>query len=164
MISTVRGHFKTFGLEVKTGTDDFSSVKKIDFWADVNSITTNKEQRDTHLKSADFFNAEENPKLHFSGTKYEPKEGEGKLYGDLSIAGTTKPIVLQVEEGGIITDNEGNKRAGFSISGKISRKEYGLKYNATLEAGGVVVGDEIKILVDVELIKQKINEAVTDQT
>lgn len=152
MISTVTGQFHQFNLNVETENSDFNSVKKIQFSADIDSIDTNNEQRNAHLKSADFFNATEHPKVEFSGTEYEAKTG--KLKGELSIAGITKPVVLDVEFGGQAKDPWGGERAGFTVTGKISRKEFGLTYNAVTEAGGVVVGDEIKIIAEVQLVKQ----------
>ena len=160
MITTVTGYFKQYTLELETEGDDFSSARKIEFSADINSIETNNEQRNAHLRSADFFNVEQNPKLHFSGTKYEVKGDEGILYGNLTIAGITKPLTLNVEFGGLVKDPWGGERAGFTIKGKLSRKEFGMRYNAALEAGGVVVGDEVKINADIELVKQVVEEQV----
>ena len=160
MITTVTGYFKQYTLELETEGDDFSSAKKIEFSADINSIETNNEQRNAHLRSADFFNVEQNPKLHFSGTKYEVKGDEGILHGNLTIAGITKPLTLNVEFGGLVKDPWGGERAGFTIKGKLSRKEFGMRYNAALEAGGVVVGDEVKINADIELVKQVVEEQI----
>ena len=154
MITTVTGYFKQFDLNVKTETDDFTTAKKIEFTADIDSIDTNNAQRDAHLKSADFFNAEEHGQLRFVGTRYEAKGDEAKLHGELSIRGITKPITLDVEFGGIVVDPYGQTKAGFTVSGKISRKEFGLTWNAVTEAGNVVVGDEIKIHAEVQLVKQ----------
>lgn len=160
MITTVTGYFKKFDLEVETENDDFATAKKIVFTADIDSIETHNAQRDAHLKSADFFNAEKNPQLRFEGKKYEVKDGETTLQGDLTIRETTKPITLEVEYGGIVTDPYGQTKAGFTIDGKLSRKEFGLQWNAATEAGQVVVGDEIKIHADVQLIRQ---QAVTQE-
>lgn len=154
MITTVTGYFKQFDLEVETETDDFHTAKKIEFSADIDSIDTNNDQRDTHLKSADFFHAEEHPKLNFSGTDYKANGDEAKLHGDLSIRSTTKPISLNVEFGGIVVDPYGQTKAGFTITGKISRKDFGLLWNDVTEAGSIVVSDEIKINAEVQLIKQ----------
>ena len=154
MITTVTGYFKQFDLEVETENEDFSTAKKISFTADVNSIDTNNTQRDTHLKSADFFNAEVYNQLSFTGTKFEANGDEAKLYGDLTIRGITKPVTLNVELGGIVVDPYGQTKAGFTVSGKISRKEFGLTWNAVTEAGSVVVSDEIKIHAEVQVVKQ----------
>jgi polyisoprenoid-binding protein YceI len=124
------------------------------FTADINSIDTNNEQRDNHLKSADFFNAEEYAQLRFVGTKYEAKGDEAKLHGELTIKGITKPLTVNVEFGGTVVDPYGQEKAGFTVNGKISRKEFGLTWNAVTEAGSVVVSDEIKIHAEVQLVKQ----------
>lgn len=154
MITTVTGYFKSFNLEVETATEDFTTAKKIEFTADINSIDTNNEQRDTHLKSADFFNAEEHGQLRFVGTKYEAHGEEAKLLGELTIKGVTRPVVLNVEFGGIVVDPYGQTKSGFTVNGKISRKDFGLTWNAVTEAGSVVVSDEIKIHAEVQLVKQ----------
>jgi len=154
MITTVTGYFKKFDLEVVSESEDFNSASKIEFTADINSIDTNNEQRDTHLKSADFFDAANHGQIRFTGKKYEVKGNEGKLQGDLTIRGTTRPITLNIEYGGIVVDPYGQTKAGFTVSGKVSRKEFGLVWNAVTEAGQVVVSDEIKIHAEVQLIKQ----------
>ncbi|MEO8821463.1 MAG: YceI family protein [Ginsengibacter sp.] len=156
MISTVTGHFKKFNLEGETETNDFKTANKIDFTADVDLIDTNNEQRDAHLKSADFFNIEKNPQIHFEGKKYEINGDEGTISGDLTIAGITKAITLNVEFGGIVVDPYGQTKAGFTVAGKINRKDFGITYNSTLEAGGVLLGDEIKINAEIQLIKQQV--------
>jgi polyisoprenoid-binding protein YceI len=154
MITTVTGYFKTFDLEVETETEDFTTAKRIEFTADIDSIDTNNAQRDTHLKSADFFDAENSKQLRFAGRKYEANGDEARLHGDLTIRGVTKPIALNVEFGGIVVDPYGQLKAGFTVTGKLSRKEFGLTWGAVTEAGHVVVGDEIKIHAEVQLIKQ----------
>ena len=155
MITTVTGYFKNFDLKVVTENEDFTTAKRIVFTADINSIDTNNTQRDTHLKSADFFNAEVHNQLHFEGTKYEADGDEAKLHGNLTIRGITKPITLNVEYGGNVVDPYGQSKAGFTINGKISRKEFGLTWNAVTEAGSVVVSDEIKIHAEIQLVKQE---------
>ncbi|WP_374163965.1 YceI family protein [Arcticibacter sp. MXS-1] len=154
MITTVTGYFKEFDLEVETEGDDFAKAGKIEFTANVDSISTNNEQRDTHLKSADFFHAEEHATVHFVGTSLEQDGDEGKLHGDLTIKGVTKPIALEVEFGGIVVDPYGQTKAGFTVKGKISRKEFGLTWSAVTEAGQVVVSDDIRILCEIQLVKQ----------
>ena len=153
MITTVTGYFKQFDLNVETASDDFTTASKIEFTADINSIDTNNHQRDTHLKSADFFDAETYHQLHFTGTKYEADGDEAKLHGQLTIKGVTKPLTVNVEFGGIVVDPYGQTKAGFTVSGKISRKEFGLTWNAVTEAGQVVVSDEIKIHAELQLVK-----------
>lgn len=154
MITTVTGYFRTFDLEVETETEDFNTARKIEFTADIDSIDTNSAQRDTHLKSADFFDAENHKQLKFSGKKYEANEDEAILDGDLTIRGVTKPITLKIDFGGMVVDPWGQSKAGFTITGKISRKEFGLTWSAVTEAGHVVVSDEIKIHAEVQLVKQ----------
>jgi polyisoprenoid-binding protein YceI len=149
MINTVRGHFKTFSGEVETPGEDFASAK-VKFSADTSSIDTANEQRDQHLKSADFFDAEKNPQLTFVSTKFD---GEN-LEGNFTMAGVTKPVKLKAEFGGVAKDPWGNTKAGFTISGKINRKDFGLNWNAALEAGGVLVGEEVTLNAEVQLIKQ----------
>src|SRR3954447_23380551 len=119
MITTVTGSFKQYDLIVETDTDDFTTAKKIEFTADIDTINTNNEQRDTHLKSADFFNAEEHAQLRFVGTKYEAKGDEAKLHGELTIRGITKPLTVNVEFGGTVVDGYGQTKAGFTVNGKI---------------------------------------------
>lgn len=155
MITTVTGYFKTFDLEVVTEKEDtFTTSSKLEFTADINSIDTNNQQRDTHLKSADFFDAENHPQIKFIGKEYKADGDEGTLSGDLSIRGTTKPVTVKVEFGGIVVDPYGQTKAGFTVSGKISRKEFGLTWNAVTEAGQVVVSDEIKLNAEIQLVKQ----------
>ena len=154
MITTVTGYFKKFDLTVETETEDFNTSKKIEFTADINSIDTNNPQRDEHLKSADFFDVSTNPQIKFSGKKYEAKGDDIKLHGDLTIKGITKPVTVNVEFGGIVTDPYGQKKAGFTVTGKISRKEFGLTWSAVTEAGQVVVSDEIRLHSEIQLIRQ----------
>ncbi|TXK50525.1 YceI family protein [Pontibacter qinzhouensis] len=155
MITTVTGYFEKFNAEAETEDDQFTAPQNIVFTADVNSISTNNEQRDTHLKSADFFEAEKFNEIKFVGNKYEATGGSDfKLHGDLTIKGTTKPVTVQVEFGGIVVDPYGQTKAGFTVSGKISRKEFGLTWNAVTEAGSVVVSDEIKLQAEIQLVKQ----------
>ena len=160
MISTVSGQFKKFTLEGETETDEFNTAQKIEFTADIDSIDTNNEQRDAHLKSADFFNIEKYPQLIFSGSKFEGQGEDGKLSGDLTIAGITKPVVLNVDFGGIVVDPFGQTKAGFTVAGKINRKDFGITYGSTLETGGVLLGDEIKINAEIQLIKKVAKELV----
>jgi len=154
MITTVTGYFKKFDLEAETESDDFNSAKNIVFTADIDSIDTNNAQRDTHLKSVDFFDSAKHSQLKFTGKKYTTSGSEAKLDGDLTIRGVTKPVTVNVEFGGIVVDPYGQTKAGFTVSGKISRKEFGLTWSAVTEAGHVVVGDEIKVHAEIQLIKQ----------
>jgi polyisoprenoid-binding protein YceI len=154
MISTVTGSFRKFTGEFTTEGDDILTASGIVFTADIDSIDTNNDQRDGHLKSADFFHAEEHPQVKFVGEKYESEGYEAKLNGGLTIKGVTKPITLNIEFGGIVKDPYGQTKAGFTVTGKLSRKEFGLTWSAVTEAGSVVVGDEIKINAEVQFIKQ----------
>ena len=156
MVTNVTGYFRKFDLEVETANDDFNSANKIGFTADLDSIETNNEQRDTHLKSDDFFNAGKFKQLKFVGNKYSSNGKEGTLTGDLTIRDVTKPIKLSVEYGGTVVDPYGQTKAGFTITGKISRKEYGLLWSAVTEAGQVVVSDDIRILCEIQLVKQNL--------
>jgi polyisoprenoid-binding protein YceI len=154
MITTVTGYFRTFNLEVETETEDFTTARRIEFTADIDSVDTNNQQRDTHLKSPDFFNAEEHGQLKFIGKKYEADGDSGKLHGDLTIRGVTKPITINVDFAGLVVDPYGQTKAGFTINGKVSRKEFGLTWNAVTEAGQVVVSDDIRLQCEVQLVKQ----------
>lgn len=153
VISTVTGTFKTFDGSFATENDDFTNAH-INFSLDVNSIDTNQEQRDAHLKSGDFFDAEKYPKITFKSTAFTKDGDDYVLQGDLSIKDVTKPVKLSVEYGGTATDFYGNEKAGFEITGKISRKEFGLTWDAVTEAGAIVVGDEIKMNINVQFAKQ----------
>lgn len=154
MITNVTGSFTQFDATMESDAADFSDAK-ISFEADVNSVTTNNEQRDTHLKSDDFFAAEKFPKLSFVSTSISKKSDDKyKLTGDLTIRDVTKTIDLDVEYGGTMTDPWGQVKAGFDVNGKINRKEFGLGWGAVTEAGGVVVSDEVKLYMAVQMIKQ----------
>ncbi|HAK11904.1 MAG TPA: hypothetical protein DCO78_07940 [Chitinophagaceae bacterium] len=154
MITNVTGNFTQFDATMEASADDFSDAK-ISFEADVNSINTNNEQRDGHLKSDDFFNAELFPKLTFVSSGLQKKsDSEYALTGDLTIRNITKTVTLDVEFGGTMTDPWGQQKAGFEISGKINRKDFDLKWTATTEAGGIVVSDEVKLQLAVQMIKQ----------
>jgi polyisoprenoid-binding protein YceI len=153
VITTVTGSFTEFkgGAEA---ADDFENAS-IHFEADVNSINTNSEQRDAHLKGADFFEADKFPTLSFTSTKFT-NTGDDKfeLVGDLTIKGVTKSVKLDVEYGGTAKDPWGNTKAGFEIKGKINRKDFGLTWNAALETGGVMVSEDVKLEANLQLVKQ----------
>lgn len=155
MITTVTGTFQEFGAEIEVEGDDLSKAS-VHFWANVASVTTGNEQRDAHLKSPDFFDTEKHPKLEFiaTGAKDVDHDGSWTLLGDLTINGITKPIELDVEWGGVVRDPWGNTKAGVNINGKIDRKQWNLNWNTALEAGGVLVSDEVRISCDVQLAKQ----------
>ncbi len=153
VISEVTGNFKKFDGTVTTNGNDFSTAK-IDFIAETNSIFTDNEKRDNHLKSDDFFNAEKFPQLKFVG-KSMKKAGKNKfkLTGDLTIRDVTKSIILDVVYNGSTTA-WGSTHAGFKLTGKVNRFDYNLKWNSLIETGGAVVGKDVTITCDVELIKE----------
>lgn len=153
MISNVSGSFKQFSSTLATEDEDINSAK-VTFTIDVDSISTNNDQRDGHLKSEDFFDAANHPQITFASTKVEKVDGDNyKVHGDLTVRGTTKQIAVDVEFGGIVKDPWGYIRAGFTATGKINRKEYGLHWSAVTEAGGLVVSDDVKFELHVEYVK-----------
>ena len=154
MISTVTGTFSSFAADVSTEGEDFNTAKAI-FTVDVSSINTKNEQRDGHIKSADFFDVANHPQIKFVLNKIENVDNDGSfnIHGDLTLHGVTKNIKLEVEFGGVIKDPWGSTRAGLTVSGKINRKEFGLTWHMTTDAGGVVLGDDVKIHVSLEFVK-----------
>jgi polyisoprenoid-binding protein YceI len=154
MITNVTGSFTKFDATLESEAADFSDAK-ISFEADTNSISTNNEQRDGHLKSDDFFAVEKFPKLSFTSKSFtKTTDNQYVLTGDLTIRDVTKTVELGVEYGGTVTDPYGQVKAGFEIGGKINRKDFGLTWGAVTEAGGVVVSDEVKLHLGVQMIKQ----------
>lgn len=154
MISTATGVFKKFDATLEINEEDFSQAK-VTFEADIDSVDTKNEQRDAHLKSDDFFNAEQFPKMTFKSTGIKKSgDNEYTITGDLTIRDITKPVELKVEYNGSTTDPWGQERMGFEVSGKIDRKEYGLKWSAVTEAGGLVVADDVKLAMNIEMVKQ----------
>lgn len=152
MISNVKGEFKTF--QATIDGEDFTN-STISANIDASSISTNNDDRDAHLKSPDFFEVEKYPEITFVSTSIKKvDDDEFKLVGDLTIKGITKEIILDTEFGGYMKDPYGNEKAGFSINGKLNRKDFGLNWNSALEAGGVMVGNEIKINAEVQFVKQ----------
>ncbi|QXV64490.1 YceI family protein [Mucilaginibacter sp. 21P] len=153
VISTVTGSFKTFEGSLETENDDFTDAK-VEFSLNVDSIDTNQTQRDEHLKGADFFDAASHPKISFKSTSFTKDGDDYQLKGDLTIKGVTKPVTLDVEHGGVATDFYGNNKAGFDVTGKINRKEFGLTWDGITEAGSVVVGEDIKLIASIQFAKQ----------
>lgn len=155
MITNVTGSFNIFNVTAQTEDEDFTKAK-LTFSAEVDSISTNNEQRDAHLKGADFFEAEKYPQIKFEATKTENVDNDGSydLYGNLTIRDVIQNIKLSVEFGGVVKDPYGNTKAGFTVNGKINRKDFGLTWSAVTEAGGVVVSDEVKIACEIQLIEQ----------
>lgn len=153
VISTVTGSFKTFEGQVTTEGEGFDGAV-VHFSADTNSIDTNQAQRDEHLKSADFFEAEKYPKISFTGKLVKTGGDDYSVKGDLTVKDITKPFEFKAEFGGNMTDLYGNNKSGFEITGKINRKEFGLTWGAVTEAGGVVVGDDVKLIANIQVVKQ----------
>lgn len=160
MITNVKGIFTEYNGSIYTTGDDFNTVE-IDFWIDPASLETNTEQRNAHLKSADFFDIEHHKEITFTSNTIEKVDNDGsyELWGELTIKGITKKIKLDVEFGGVLKDPWGGERAGFTINGKINRKDWGLNWNTVLEAGGVLVGDTVNIACEVELVKKEVIES-----
>ncbi|MEO8085975.1 MAG: YceI family protein [Bacteroidota bacterium] len=156
MITNVHGVFREFDASIYTTAEDFMTVE-IDFWLNPASIETGDARRDEHIKGADFFDIEKYKQITFIGNTYEKtgKEGTFKLFGDLTMKGISKQIKLDVEFGGVMTDPWGNQKAGFTINGKLNRKDWGLEWNTALESGSVMVGEEISINCEIQLIKQE---------
>lgn len=154
MITNVTGQFNDFSIEASTEEEDFTKAQ-IKFSANVNSINTKNEQRDAHLKSGDFFDAEKFPQITFIPTKVENVDSDGSydLLGDLTIRDVTRHVKVAVEFGGVNKDPWGNTKAGFTINAKINRSDFGLSWNAVLETGGVMVSDEIRITAEIQLTK-----------
>lgn len=158
LVSTVRGHFDKFDANIETNKDDFSDAK-IEFEADVKSISTQNEERDAHLKSADFFDTENHPKMIFKSTSVKKvSDYELQVKGNLTLRGVTKEITLDVIYNGTVDGLGGSEVSGFEVHGKLNRFDYGLKWNGLTEAGGVVVSNEVKIEIFAEF--NKVNEAV----
>lgn len=152
MITNVNGSFSDFDVKLESNKDDFSDAK-ISFTTEVKSINTQNNQRDEHLRSADFFDVEKFPKMTFNSTSFFKKGDDFELIGELTIKETTKTVKLEVEFGGMFVDPWGKTKAGFSLNGKFKRSEFGLNWNAALESGGVLVSDEIKIQAEVQFTK-----------
>lgn len=153
MISTVKGRFAEVSGAVQIDDED-PTRSVIDVTIAASSIDTRQPDRDTHLRSADFFDAEQHPHLTFRSTRIDRDGDEFRVHGDLAIRGVTRPVTLRVTEEGRGRDPWGGERVGFSATTKINRRDFGLTWNQVLETGGIAVGDEVKISIDVELVKQ----------
>ncbi len=154
MITNVKGEFRSFTGELSSEGTNFIA-DSINVTINASSIFTNSDDRDAHLKSADFFDVENYKELSFAGTSLKKIDDENfQLTGDLTIKGVSKSVTLDIEFGGINKDPWGNEKAGFSINGKINRKDWGLTWNAALETGGVLVSDEVKLSAEVQFVKQ----------
>lgn len=154
MITNVKGEFRKFQAEINSEDEDFSGAS-VKATIDAASVFTNEENRDGHLKGADFFDVEKYKELTFKGTSFKKVSGDQyELKGLLGIKGIQKEVIFDVEFGGINKDPWGNQKAGFSLQGKINRKDWGLNWNAALETGGVLVSDEVRISAEVQFVKQ----------
>jgi polyisoprenoid-binding protein YceI len=155
VISTVTGSFKKFSGEAITENDSFENAQ-VSFSLDVHSIDTNQEQRDEHLRNNDFFDVPNFPNITFVSTGMT-KTGDDtyQLAGNLTVKDVTKPITLDVEYGGTATDFYGNEKAGFEVTGKINRKEFGLTFSAVTETGSIVLGDDVKLFANVQFVKER---------
>lgn len=154
-VSEVEGRFKIFNGSIEAPTADFQNAN-INFSVDVNSINTDQDDRDKHLKSDDFFNAEKYPQMKFVSTSFKKVKGnEYTLEGNLTIRDVTKKVKFAVTYGGIMKDPYGNIKSGFKASGKIKRSDYNLKWNKLTEAGGMIVGDEVSMVLNLEFAQAK---------
>ena len=151
MISKVRGTFGTFSGTVTIADDPLQS--KVEATAEVGSITTGDEGRDTHLKSADFFDVEKNPTMSLVSTGIEPNGSDYTLHANLTIKGVTKPVDFDLEFDGVSKDPWGGTRAGFAAETEVNRKEWGLEWNVALETGGVMLGEKVKIQLEIQAVK-----------
>jgi polyisoprenoid-binding protein YceI len=163
MISKVTGQFEKFDASVETEGDDLSTAK-VTFSADVNSISTNNDQRDAHLRNSDFFDAENHPQLTFVSSKLEKVDDENyKMHGVLTMRGASKDIALDVEFGGLITDPWGNARTGFTVNGKINRQDFGVSFGGMVtETGGILLSNDVAIHAQAEFVKVAEPVAVTE--
>ena len=149
MISTVTGHFEDFEATAKTNGDNFNNAV-IEFSAKTASINTKNKDRDAHLKSDDFFSSEKFPEMRFVSKSFDGEH----LIGDLTIRDVTKEITLNADFNGVAVDPYGQTKAGFEITGELNRKDFNLTWSAITEAGSIVVSDKVKLVVDVQFIKQ----------
>jgi len=154
MITNVSGYFTRFNGSIQTNSDDFHDAT-ITFEAAADSIDTQNKQRDEHLRNGEFFDASNHPQISFVSKKVRKVGDEAyKLLGDLTIKGETHPIELDVVHGGVTVDPYGQTKAGFALKGRLHRTDYGLRWNATTEAGGIVLSDEVKLNMEIQLVKQ----------
>lgn len=156
MISNVKGVFREFEASIYTTGKDFMTAE-IDFWLNPASVDTGDAKRDEHIKAPDFFDVLNHKQITFIGNTFEKLDDKGNylLYGELTIKGIAKQIKLNVEFGGVMKDPWGNEKAGFAIIGKMNRKDWGLTWNNVMETGGMMVGDEVIINCDLQLMKQE---------
>lgn len=155
MITNVKGTFKGLEASVITEGNNFIT-SNIDFQLDASTVDTGVADRDAHLRSADFFDTDKHKNISFKGKSAGKADADGnyELTGDLTIKGVTNEVKLEVEFAGLMTDPWGNQKAGYAINGKINRKDWGLNWNAALEAGGLLVSDDVRISCEIQLVKQ----------
>ena len=156
MITNVKGVFKEFDASIYTTNEDFTTAE-VDFWLNPGSVDTGDASRDAHLKGADFFNVENHKQIHFTSdfaVDTVDNDGSYEVWGDLTIKGIKKQVKLSIEFGGVMKDPWGNHKAGMTVNAKINRTDWGLNWNAALEAGSVLVSEEIRISCDIQLVRQ----------
>lgn len=153
MFTNVSGQFDTYDATITTEDFDFTT-SKIEFSANIDSINTGNSDRDNHLKSADFFDAEKNPKLTFVSSSLVKKGDDHELKGELTINGITKTVKLETEVSGLLKDPWGNTKVGLNATGKINRTDFGLTWNSALETGGVLVSEEVKLNIELQFLQQ----------
>ena len=158
-VAKVRGNFETFEGSITIAEDPLQSSVQAEI--DLSSINTRDANRDEHLRSGDFFNVETHPKMTFASTSVTPDGSDYQVVGDLTVAGTTKPVTLDLEFNGIGPDPWGGTRAGFSATTEISRKDYGIDFQIPMDGGGIVIGDKIKINLEVEAVLQTADALAT---
>jgi len=160
MISHIKGSFKTFDASIYTSGNDFSTAE-VDLWIDVASISTGDEIRDKHLLGVDFFDVEHHKQISFTSSTIGNADGDGnhELWGELTMRGITQDLKLNVLEGGIIKDPWGNERAGFTVTAVIKRSDWGIVFNSTLDSGGLMIGDDVNITCDLELVCKRPKDA-----
>ena len=155
VISEVEGSFKMYEGTVEAARPDFTDAS-IEFTVDINSINTDNEGRDKHLKSDDFFNTEKYPKAHFKSSSFKKLDDRNyTLEGNLTMRGVTKPVIFAVTYGGTMKDPYGNTRSGFKATTVINRFDFGLKWNALTEAGGAMVGKDVTLTLNLELVQKQ---------
>jgi len=154
MVSNVTGSFKQFTATVETQDEDITTAK-VHFTAEIDSISTNNEQRDGHLKTGDFFDAANHPQISFNGEGLQRTgDDEYKMHGVLTMRGVSKEVVLNVEFGGIVQDPWGNTRTGFTVTSKINRKDFGVSFSMVSETGGIMLGEEVTLNANLEFVKE----------
>ncbi len=154
MISNVQGTFEEYDADIEFDPKTMQFTE-LSAEMETKSVDTGIERRDNHLRSADFFDAKKNPKITFEMKSYKGDKEEGKMEGNLTIRGISKPVTLDVEIGGLIKDPAGVQRLGFVLEGKIKRKDFGLKWNKLLEAGGLAVSETVKLIIEIEALEEE---------